>query len=443
MNAAPILNARTLEGVSMLKLTSLVACFALAAAAPASAAATQRQNPALALQVLVDRLMQPYVSRHLFRGVIAVAHRGNIDFIRSYGGTVSNKYRIASITKTFTAAAVELLAQRGVLGYGDSLSKFLPSFPNAQNISIEMLLSHTAGLADPDYASFANKTATLDDVVADIASKPPLFSPGKRSQYSNAGYVILAKVVEAASGEPFATFLNREFITPLSLGNTLPDDPHANVPGRLSGFVPVPPPSYAKPVPFEEITAYTGSGNLLSSASDLVRWANAVSSGRIVDFAKLSYPYGWGKRAYLQHQVIEQSGEETGYISYLVQDVTAGVTVVVLSNLEVAPNDRIGKAVYALATLDAPAFPSVFSGTTQSPALGSYNGQYGIFEVTRDGHDYYARWAGQSIGEYLQPLGPRIFYVPQDDSTITIVDAQTLQRQWGSDAPVRFTLIHS
>lgn len=437
-----MLNGRTFEGVSMLKLTSLVACFALAAAGPASAAAMQRQNPALALPVLVDRLMQPYVSHHLFRGVIAVAHQGKIDFVRSYGGTVSNKYRIASITKTFTAAAVELLAQRGVLAYGDPLSKFLPSFPNARNISIEMLLSHTAGLADPDYASFANTASTLDDVVAGVASKPPLFPPGKSSQYSNAGYVILAKVVETASGVPFATFLNREFITPLGLDDTLADDPHANISGRVPGFVPVPAPSYAKRVPFEEITAYTGSGNLLSSASDLVRWANAVSSGRIVDFAKLSYPYGWGKRAYLQHQVIEQSGEETGYISYLVQDVTAGVTVVVLSNLEVAPNDRIGKAVYALATLDAPAFPMVFSGTTQSPTLGSYKGQYGIFDVMREGRDYYVRWSGQSIGEYLQPLGPKTFYVPQDDSTITIVDGHTLQRQWGSDPPVRFTLMH-
>jgi CubicO group peptidase (beta-lactamase class C family) len=392
-------------------------------------------NPSLATPVLVDALMRPYLQNHMFNGVIAIAHNGKIDFIRTYGVPANGKFRIASITKTFTGAAIELLQQRGRLAYTETLASFLPQFPNAANITIGQLLLHQAGLADPNYAGVTS-AATLDTVIADIAATPPLFAPGSRSQYSNAGYVVLAKVVEVASGEPFATFLNREFFTPLQLSNTLPENPHQEIPGRLKGYFPGPPPAYRIPVPFEEITAYTGSGNLLSTASDLVQWAEAVGAGTIVK--PTDYPYGWGKRSYLQHQVIEQSGEEHGFISYLVHDITADLTVVVLSNLEAGPNDRIGKAVYAFATLDAPRIPPSFGGAMEQLPSGNFEGRYGIFSIFRKGAAYFAQWKGGTALQYLRPAGPRSYFLPIDSSTITVVDQKTLARQWGTDPPVIF-----
>jgi CubicO group peptidase (beta-lactamase class C family) len=394
----------------------------------------------LSLSSRIDAYMQPYLSHHLFKGVLLIAHGEHVDFMQSYSVSATSAFRIASITKTFTAAAIELLAQRNQLKYTDPIGKFLPHFPNGNGITVEMLLLHQAGLADPNYAAFAGKSAGLDDVIADVAAQKPLFAPGSKSQYSNAGYVVLSRIIEVVSGLSYESFIEREFTAPLHLANTRVDDPHAAIPGRLGGYVPGPAPTFEAPVPFEEIAAYSGSGNLLSSAQDLLAWTNAVAADRIVNISALKYPYGWGRRGYLEHRVIEQSGEENGFISYVVHDYDANLTAIVLSNLEVDPNDRIGKALYQMATVDPPVFPMPYSGTAASPKSGSYVGPYGTFTVSRRGADFYARWQGATVDQYLEPIGPRSYFVPQDGSTMTMVTDSVLLRQWNGGEPVRFVL---
>src|SRR5262245_4436054 len=133
-------------------------CFLLAVAAKPMPTLTD-------LGVSVDRYLAPYIDRRDFSGVVLFARDGNVVH-KAYGladsktgvlNTVRTRFRIASLTKTFTAAAIVMLAERKRLSLNDPLSKFLPGYPNGDKIRIHHLLSHAAGVANPEPADFFDK----------------------------------------------------------------------------------------------------------------------------------------------------------------------------------------------------------------------------------------------------------------------------------------------
>jgi D-alanyl-D-alanine carboxypeptidase len=423
------------------------ACAGGGNAPPTADARKADEHPDLARRV--DAYLRPFIDNHLLRGAIAVEERGKIVVSRSYGTvddggspfTLTTPSRIASITKTFTAAAIELLAQRQRLTYVDTLDKFLPQFPNASHISLQQLLRHEAGLADPDYASLANRHPTIDELVANIASTPPLFAPGTSGRYSNAGYVMLAKVIEVASGASYRDFLEHEIFQPLGLNETHVDRGIPPISGRAMGYVPGPPPLYATRAPLEQPEMFVGSGIVVASAHDLLTWAHAVIDGRLVDLGTLEYPYGWGVRKYLNDQVIEQSGEITGFCSYLAHYRQRGLTIAVLSNLEVGPNDRIGRALGQIAggvAVEPPVFPKAGAHLAAPTVTGRFAGSNGEFALAAREGTLYARWNGASCDQYTSQIEPGVFFVPQDSSIIRIVDANTVERQWEGSPAVAF-----
>jgi len=423
----------------------LVLCVAI------SAAVARAGAPGDAVDRQIDAYLAPYLANRMFSGVVLVARKGRPEIVRCYDieeqpcapGAAGARFRIASITKTFTAAAIELLAQRRRVGFADTLDRYIPSFPNGSHITIRMLLLHKAGLADPDYSKFSSRHCSIDELIGNIALQKPLFAPGADERYSNAGYIILAKVIEVASGKRYARFLQNEFFTPLALSNTLANDESAPIPGRVTAYVPGPPPTYVSPAPFVSSDIFVGSGILLSSAHDLMRWAQLVASSRLVDMSKLEYPYGWGVRHYFDDAVIEQSGEITGAISYLAHYRHRGTTVVVLSNLEAGPNDRIGLALGSIAAgkpVAAPSFPKLYGGPRPSAGEGYYSGDVGSIHLRDHDGNLFAQWDGAPDQQYLQPIGRSAFFVREDSSIITIESSTRFLRQWGDGTPVEFTV---
>jgi CubicO group peptidase (beta-lactamase class C family) len=429
--------------IRCLAAAALFACAAPRAVAPAEHDA----DPQLGRRV--DAFLEPLLRHHLFRGAIVIEQGGRVMVAREVGErdetgapfTLTTRSRIASITKTFTAAAIELLAQRGRLSPRDTLDKFLPRFPNASAIELRHLLLHRAGLADPSYQRFFDRRVTLDELVDDIGKKPPLFAPGTSNRYSNAGYVVLAKVIEVASKKSYGDFLRSELLEPLALNDTMVDDEDVAIERRARGYLVGPPPSFATRAPAEQAGMYAGSGILLSSAGDLLQWARAFTGGRVVDVGALEYPYGWGKRSYLDDDVVEQSGEITGFVSYLARYRKRDLTIVVLSNLEVGPNDRIGKALGLIAggvAVDPPRIPEPLAGSAAPTLAGRFAAAPGTFTLEpRDGTETF-RWQEARTAEYSWPIGPGVFFVPQDSSTVRLVDAETVERKWGDDPAVIF-----
>jgi CubicO group peptidase (beta-lactamase class C family) len=219
----------------------------LAPAARADAARPGSRKEAL--EAKVDAYLAPYVTSRDFSGVVLIARGDKILFRKGYGmanyelgvpNTPDTKFRIASLTKSFTVAAIVMLQEKGRLRFEDRLDKFLPGFPRADRITLLHLLTHRSGVAEPDFGAIFSRRVTPDELIATFKDKPPLSEPGKEEHYSNAGFALLARVVEKASGQPYGKFLRDHIFKPLGMDDTGYFDEAEIVPKRASGYAPGP-----------------------------------------------------------------------------------------------------------------------------------------------------------------------------------------------------------
>jgi len=231
-------------------------------------------------------------------------------------------FSVGSITKTFVAALAGRLASAGTIGLDDALSKYVPTFPNAANITLRELLNHTSGIKDlfeiPAIANaiVSHRTATwTSDQVLSMVGKLKYFAPGTGYHYSNTDFVLLGLVIEKATGQTVAALVRSTFLTPLGLSHTyLQTEEGAQGPEAHGYLGPASKPrdnSAGTMLPFTaEATAAGFAGAYVSTASDLAVWANALYGGQILDQATLAsmvdispslafpskprYPYGFG-----------------------------------------------------------------------------------------------------------------------------------------------------
>ena len=219
--------------------------------------------------------------------------------------TPETPFAIASLTKTFTAALILRLAEEGRLTIDDSLSRWLPDYPNATHITLRMLLSHTSGLADffqnPKFDAALNRAKlrvwTPDEVLPFVGK--PAFAPGKGWGYSNTNYVLLGLVAERAGGAPWAEQVRSDFFVPLGLTSTYvqgvgtPAVPPAHANQMFIGFagriLPRDLSDGSTITPFTSVTsAAFSAGSIASTTGDLARWARALYGGDVLAPASLA-----------------------------------------------------------------------------------------------------------------------------------------------------------
>lgn len=417
----------------------------------------QQRNAPPSLAASIDAYFEPLVRTRDFAGVVLVARGDRVLFEKGYGmanaelgvaNTPNTAFRIASISKTFTAAAIVRLAERGVVRYTDPLAKYLPGYPNGERITIQQLLLHASGVANPSYERIATSRVSLAELIDQFKDKPLLFEPGSQSRYSNAGYILLAAVVERASGMSYADFIRTTITEPLGLAATRPDPQEGFVSQRASGYVPGPPPNGLANVAWYDMSPFVGSGSLLSTVHDLHRWARAVHREELYRRTALEYPYGWGVRKYFDRDMIEQSGTLDGFTSYLGIYFRDSTYVVCLTNVEASLNERCGKDVAAMVfgapyervapspSLRADAMPAAGdTGVFVSPTVGT-------FRLFMDGGFPFVKWATARTAHYAVPIGRDSLFVRADRSVIVLErDAGgrigALARSWGGPS-VRF-----
>jgi CubicO group peptidase (beta-lactamase class C family) len=231
----------TMPAVARFLLLCLLCIPALGAESPTAKATASAQ---------VDALFAP-----LQKGVqpgagVLVVWRGSIAHQAAYGYadvekrvplTVDSTFRLDSVSKQFTAMAIMILAQDGRLRYDDSIARYLPELASYPGVTVRNLLNHTGGL--PDYYDLIDTsrgwpTNAEARVLLGKMAKPD-FAPGSRYEYSNAGYDMLAEVVEAASGQKFPAFMRERIFEPLQMKHSLIYDttkPH--VERRVLGYDP-------------------------------------------------------------------------------------------------------------------------------------------------------------------------------------------------------------
>jgi CubicO group peptidase (beta-lactamase class C family) len=404
--------------------------------------------------------IKPYVAAGDFSGVVLIAQGdqvlvekayGKADFQHDVANQIGTRFRIASLSKTFTAAAIELLIAQGKLSLQDPLSKYVTGIANGNKITVEQLLRHEAGIGELDDADVYRDCLTNEEVIRRLRVVAPLFPPGTDSQYSNEGYFLLAMIIEKVSGIPYAAFLQGNIFDPLKLANT-GSACKGPPPGlNASGNVPGAKASSVVPLPFEEATEI-GPGSLYSDARDLYRWLRAVDTNRTFGVGRLEYPYGWGKRNYSGRDLIEQSGINEGFNAHMAIYPKEHIYAVVLSNVQSGLLNRIPKDLEAV----------LFGGETSRPVevtpkavaaaiLEEYAGSYKAPEIpvpqnlsVRDGQ-LYVQWGSYPFLRILNPTAKDEFFFRYEYAQVRFEwDKGKIAKmvwQWPGGKPMTFTPI--
>ena len=262
-----------------------------------------------------------------------------------------DRFEIASITKTFMSVLTLRLVEEGVVNLDDPVSAYLPDFPEANNISIRMLLGHRAGVHDPTPQLVSDLNGPPDperlftpaEIVAASAAGSPDFPPGSRHEYSNANYWVLATALEEATGIDVGSLLQMHVIDPLGLTDTLLFDsslPDVEVVNAykdldLDGSED---PMGTRPLPGFVTPAWT-AGAMISTTADLVHFLDGVFGGSIIDETSLEELTdttngggGYGLGIYSASGAWGHDGGIAGYLSAVFHDPRSGVTVAVLTN---------------------------------------------------------------------------------------------------------------
>ncbi|MGC3947611.1 MAG: serine hydrolase domain-containing protein [Chryseolinea sp.] len=307
---------------------------------------------------LWDEYMQRYVANGDFSGNILIVKDETVLFKKSYGKAsfelnvpIQNdtRFRIASVSKTFTAAAIVMLNNKGQLSYSDMLSKFVPGFPSGDSISIAHLLLHQSGISDIDYDRYALDRLSSDELLATLKSKPLYFKPGTNFRYSNSGYFILAHIIEKVSGQSYENFLADNIFRPLRMVNSGVDRAQLIIPSKATGYGIGTGATGIAQAAWMDIDMAKGSGSVYSTAEDLMKWLRAINSSKLFDMGELPYPFGWGVRQHFTNRkCILQSGFLSGYSSFISYYPAEGLYVVALSNISSNFNEQAGQDLAAI-----------------------------------------------------------------------------------------------
>lgn len=303
---------------------------------------------------------------------VLVVQDGHVAFERGYGVTdlrtktkidEQTNFRLASLSKQFTAMAIMLLVHDGKLRYDETLTEVFPEFPAyGKTITIRHLLNHTSGLVDYEDIMARQYGDTPDDKIPQITYSGVLalmekatttqFAAGSQWRYSNSGYCVLANVVEKVSRERFGDFLDKRIFRPLKMEHTLAYEKGVNeVRHRAYGHTPDR--STFRQTDQDSTSATLGDGGVYTSLTDLARWDQALAQNTLLSVAEMepaltpvrptaapaqenghpvSYGFGWFLEPYHGHERMWHYGETIGFRTSIQRFPKDRLTIIVLAN---------------------------------------------------------------------------------------------------------------
>ena len=302
------------------------------------------------LETQVNAYVKPYLDVGGFDGSVLIAKKGKVLLSKGYGmanyelgvpNSPQSKFHIASVSKTFTAAAVMLLKERGLLKVGDSLTKFIPDYPNGDKITVHHLLTNTSGITNindfPEYDKWSKFSHTPEDLIEKFKNKPLDFNPGERGYTeSNSNYNLLAFIIEKLSGKSYGEFLEENIFAPLNMKDSGHDNrPEAVLKNRANGYVPDGV-SEIKNAPFLDWSIKTGNGSIYSTVEDLYKWDRSLYTEKILKKATIekmfAEGYGWFDSKRFNRRAIRMNGRSPGFSSEMQRYIDEDICIIVLGN---------------------------------------------------------------------------------------------------------------
>ena len=304
-----------------------------------------------------------------FSGAVLVATNGNVIFANGYGlanrehdiaNTTNTIFRLASVTKQFTAMCILILQEEHKLDVTNLISQYVEDCPEAwRAITIHHLLTHTAGIPGftefPDNLRFERLPTTVEATVGRFRDKPLDFEPGTKMRYSNSGYVLLGHIIQKVTGRSYGEFIAEKIFQPLGMKQSGYDHP-ANILPHLAAGYSRRGTNIVNCIPFAMDTPHA-AGALYSTVHDMLIWDGALHSDRLVSARTLEtmftpfkndYCYGWFHGNFGDRIGYGHAGGISGFATQVIRLPNDKVYIVVLSNFDWAKSSDIAKELSRL-----------------------------------------------------------------------------------------------
>jgi len=388
-----------------------------------------KDQPVIASEKIIDNLYSSLKEKDYPGIAVLVAQDGRVRYEKGFGYadlknkvvvTPDTKFRIGSVTKQFTGAAILKLQENNLLSVNDKLSKFIPDFPRGDEVTIHQLLTHTSGIhsytGKIDFLERVTKTISPDSLIAYFKNDPYDFNPGDKFLYNNSGYFLLGYIISKVSGKSYADYLKETFFDPLGMTNTGVHYAGIKLDHEAKGYT-------KKDDKYDEALNWDMSwagaaGALYSTVDDLNKWNQALYGGKVISEKSLQaaltpvvlngnvqtpqkYGYGLGLNTYRGMDIIAHSGGLHGFLTQLAYYPKEKMTVVMFTNtsdpeINFDPN-KIAEA-FVWNKLDS---QSSFAQSKVKPVnLEQFTGRYeminvGVLTVTTSDDRLFAQLSGQ------------------------------------------------
>ncbi|HUP24203.1 MAG TPA: serine hydrolase domain-containing protein [Thermoanaerobaculia bacterium] len=347
----------------------IVALVALATPASAATKLAPSEIPAAVDAILAEAMARPGAAGMQ----VAVALGDDLVVEKGYGlaevelrvpVSVESVFRIGSVTKQFTAAAVMKLVEEGRIELDAPFAKYYPDFPTAEHtVTVRHLLTHTSGIKSytglgPKWRRTVPLELTHDELLDLVRDEPFDFAPEERFLYNNTGYYLLGVLIEKVSGKPYDQYLREDLLLGLYLPRTRYGSNHQIIEGRAEGYRLV-----DGELQNDEAIGMSqpgAAGALVSTASELVRWQRALVAGKVVsaesyrqmttphvlaDGKATGYGFGLAVSALGEHRRVGHGGGINGFNSMLAYYPDGELSVAVLSNSEAIGSGKVAEAI--------------------------------------------------------------------------------------------------
>ena len=308
-------------------------------------------------KITISTLLKNYNGKHpgISYAIIKngkVLDKNNLGFanIEKSKKTKSNtNYRLASVTKQFTALSILMLIEKNTLSFSTVLTDIFDDFPEyGKNITIQQLLSHTSGLLDYENLMIEDRMIPILDHEVLLLMKQQdstKFTPGSQYDYSNSAYAVLSQIIEKSSGKSFKEFIETEIFKPLKMKNSAVYTKYSKIKHRAFGYT----------IKNDSIilsdqsmtSSVQGDGGIYTSIDDYIKWNQALENNKLISSelqnkaytiqsknpkSDWDYGYGWRIKFDGETKLISHSGHTSGFTNYVIKIPEKKLTVIVLTN---------------------------------------------------------------------------------------------------------------
>jgi CubicO group peptidase (beta-lactamase class C family) len=373
----------------------------------------------------IDSLFTAYGKQNKFTGSILIAKKGKVLLSKGYGmadqshdipNTSTTKFKLASVSKQFTAMAILILE-----------NKYIADYPNGEKISIHHLLTHTSGIQNmtalPVFDSIKTKRHSLEQIIAYFKKLPLEFEPGSKHNYSNSGYLLLSYIIEKASGKTYGEFMKENIFDPLAMKNSGVYDNLDVIKNTALGYSETD--NGFVNAPYIDMSIPSGAGALYSTVEDMFLWDQSLSTEKLVKKATLqkmitpfkdNYAYGLRVDNYNGHKWITHSGGIEGFATITNRFPDDELYMVILKNVDnqqLFQAHRIARSIMFDQKYELPVERKIATINTSvyKTLIGEYELEPGfVFNITTESGKLFAQATNQPKIE-IYPEGEYKYFV--------------------------------